>query len=108
MCFAAERPASRSASMLHVSTGYMLKGQITPFPRESSPLRHTVYFLADDDEQVLLSEDTLAFGLPGGYERSSTKLGIPAGRQVRVELRDAGGHLLDRRTYLARVEPGDG
>jgi hypothetical protein len=63
-------------------------------------MRHTLHFLTDDDGRVLLEEDTLAYGLAYGYERSATVLGVPAGTQVRVELLDDGGHLLDRRTYL--------
>jgi hypothetical protein len=69
-------------------------------------MRHTQHFLADDDGRVLLEEDTFAYGLAYGYERSAAQLGVPAGRQVRVELLDDGGHLLDRRTYLVPVTTG--
>lgn len=66
-------------------------------------MRHTLHFLSDDDGRVLLEEDTLAYGLANGYERSATELGVPVGTRVRVELLDDSGHLLDRRTYLVRV-----
>lgn len=63
-------------------------------------MRHALHYLTDDDRRVLLEEHTVAYGLAPGYERSATELGVPAGTQVRVELLDDGGHLLDRRTYL--------
>jgi hypothetical protein len=67
-------------------------------------MRHTLHFLADDDKGVLLlKEDTLAYGLAHGYERSAAALGVPAGTQVRVELFDDSNHLLDRRTYLVPI-----
>jgi hypothetical protein len=66
-------------------------------------MRHTLHFLADHDGGVLLKEDTLAYGLAHGYERSATVLGVPAGTQVRVELFDDSDHLLDRRRYVVPV-----
>jgi hypothetical protein len=66
-------------------------------------MRNTVHFLTDDDEHVLLREQTLAYGLASGYSRSAAELSTPAGKQVRVELRDDSGHLLDWRTYLVSV-----
>jgi hypothetical protein len=63
-------------------------------------MQHTLRFRAGDDERVLLEEHTLAYGLMSGYERNAAALGVPAGRQVRVELLDDGGRLLDWRTYV--------
>lgn len=70
-------------------------------------MRNTVHFPTDDKEHVLLKEQTLAFGLASGYERSAAKLSTPEGRQVRVELRDENGHLLDWRTYLVPAAGDD-
>lgn len=72
-------------------------------PKGTHPMRHTLHFLKDGDRNVLLEEHTLAYGLASGYERSARQLGVPAGTQVRVELLDAAGHLLDWRTYLVPV-----
>jgi len=63
-------------------------------------MRNTVHFLTADNEHVLLEEQTLAYGLPAGYERSAAQLSTPEGSQVRVELRDENGHVLDWRTYV--------
>jgi len=67
-------------------------------------MRHTLRFR--DDDNVLLEEHTLAYGLACGYERSATELGVPAGRRVRMELLDNAGHLLDWRTYRVAVTGG--
>jgi hypothetical protein len=65
-------------------------------------MQHTLRFLSGDNGHVLLEETTLAYGLMSGYERGTAALGLPAGRQVRVELLDDTGHLLDWRTYVVR------
>lgn len=65
-------------------------------------MQHTQRFLSGDGH-VLLEEPTLAYGLMSGYERGPTALGLPAGTQVRVELLDEGGRLLDWRTYVVPV-----
>jgi hypothetical protein len=67
-------------------------------------MQHTLRFR--DDETVLLEEYTLAYGLACGYERGAAELGVPAGRQVRMELLDDAGRLLDWRTYQAAVTGG--
>lgn len=67
-------------------------------------MQHTLRFR--DDDTVLLEEHTLVYGLVCGYERGATELGVPAGRQVRMELLDAAGHLLDWRTYQVAVTGG--
>lgn len=54
-----------------------------------------------DDGRLLLEESTVAFRLTPRCERPPVELGISAGQQVRVELRDDGGHLLDSLTYVA-------
>lgn len=63
-------------------------------------MQHTLRFLAGDDGRVLREETTLAYGLMSGYERDPAALGLPAGTQVRVELLDDAGHLLDWRNYI--------
>jgi hypothetical protein len=63
-------------------------------------VQRTVNFRACDNDSLLLKEHTLAFRLTPACERSAGELGVPAGRQVRVELLDDGGHLLDSRIYL--------
>jgi hypothetical protein len=45
-----------------------------------------VHILPDDNEHVLLEQQTFAYGLAFGYERSAVKLSTPEGRQMRVEL----------------------
>jgi hypothetical protein len=60
-------------------------------------MQHTLRFR--DDDTVLFEEHTLAYGLVCGYERGAAELGVPAGKQVRMELLDNTGHLLDWRTY---------
>ena len=67
-------------------------------------MRHTLRFR--DDDTVLLEEHTLAYGLACGYERGAVELGVPAGRQVRMELLDNAGHLLDWRTYQVSATGG--
>jgi hypothetical protein len=52
----------------------------------------------------LFEEHTLAYGLASCYERSAAALGV---RQVRVELLDDGGRLLNWRTYLVPVTSGE-
>lgn len=64
-------------------------------------MRHTLRFLNCDNEVVLLEEHTLAYGLVCGYEHGAVDLGVPPGSQVRMELLDDNGYLLDSRTYLA-------
>jgi hypothetical protein len=75
-------------------------------------MRHMLRFRDCDDGTVLLQEHTIAYGLVStGYERCSAELGVVAGRQVRMELLDDGGRLLDWRTYLASEPcglPNDG
>ena len=60
--------------------------------------RTTSYRTADD--RLLLEEPTAAFRLTPRCERLPAELGVPAGRQVRVELRDVDGHLLDSLTFI--------
>jgi hypothetical protein len=67
-------------------------------------MQHTLRFR--DDDTVLLEEHTLAYGLACGYERGATELGVPAGRQMRMELLDDAGQLLDWRTYQVAVTGG--
>jgi hypothetical protein len=64
-------------------------------------VQRTVCFRTADNNSLLLEEDTLAFRLTPEYERGAAGLGVPSGREVRVELLDDGGHLLDSRTYRA-------
>jgi hypothetical protein len=47
-----------------------------------------------------MQEHTFAFRLTPACERSAGQLGVLAGRRVRVELLDDGGHLLDSLIYL--------
>lgn len=64
-------------------------------------MHHTLRFVACDDDTVLLEEQTIAYGMASGYERSAEELRVPPGSRVRVELLDHLGHLMDWRTYLA-------
>lgn len=66
-------------------------------------MQHTLRFRACDDGSVLLEEQTIAYGLASGYQRSAAELGVLAGSQVRVELLDHNGRLLDWRTYLPPI-----
>lgn len=52
------------------------------------------------DNRLLLEEATGVFRLTPGCERRPAELGVPAGKQVRVELRDVDGHLLDSLTFV--------
>ena len=67
-------------------------------------MQHTLRFR--DEDMVLLEEHTLVYGLACGYERGATDLGVPAGRQVRMELLDDTGYLLDWRIYQVAVTGG--
>lgn len=70
-------------------------------------MQHRLRFLSGDDGRVLREETTLVYGLASGYERGPAALGLPAGRQVRVELLDEAGRLLDWRTYVVPVTSGE-
>lgn len=69
-------------------------------------MQHTLRIRACDDQSILLEEQTIAYGLVSGYERSAAELGVPAGRLVRMELLDHNGQLLAWRTYLVPVTGG--
>jgi hypothetical protein len=62
-------------------------------------MQRTVSYRTADD-RLLLEEPTGVFRLSPRCERRPAELGVPAGRQVRVELRDADGHLLDSLTFI--------
>ena len=64
-------------------------------------MQRIVCFRAADDQSLLLEESSLAFRLTPGCERGAGELGVSSGRQVRVELLDDSGHLLDSWTYRA-------
>lgn len=64
-------------------------------------MRRILTFRTADDGAVLVEESTVAFHLNPQCERSAGQLGISAGRKVRAELRDDGGHLLDYWNYHA-------
>jgi hypothetical protein len=63
-------------------------------------LQRTVSFRACDNDSLLMQEHTFAFRLTPACERSAGQLGVLAGRRVRIELLDDGGHLLDSLIYL--------
>jgi hypothetical protein len=63
-------------------------------------MRRTLSYRASDDGRLLLEEPTIAFRLTPQCERRPDELGVSAGRRVRVELLDDGGHLLDSLTYV--------
>jgi hypothetical protein len=63
-------------------------------------MQRTLSYRAVDDDRLLLEEATFVFRLTPRCERGPGELGVPAGKQVRVELRDDGGHLLDSMTYV--------
>jgi len=63
-------------------------------------MQRTLSYRTSDDGKLLLEEHTTSFRLTPRCERPSADLGVSAGKQVRVELRDAGGHLLDSLTYV--------
>lgn len=69
-------------------------------------MQRTLSYQACDDGRVLLEEATFAFRLTSGCERPPVALGVPAGKQVRVELHDDGGHLLDSMTYVVPATDG--
>jgi hypothetical protein len=66
-------------------------------------MTRTLSYRTREDGRLLLEEPTIVFRLNARCERPPTELGIPAGEQVRVDLRDAGGHLLDTLTYAASL-----
>jgi hypothetical protein len=68
-------------------------------------MKRNLSYRTTDDGQLLLEEPTVVFRLTPRCERRPAELGVPAGKRVRVELRDDGGHLLDSLTY---VVPSDG
>ncbi|HEV8555565.1 MAG TPA: hypothetical protein VGR06_04105 [Actinophytocola sp.] len=69
-------------------------------------MQHILRFAASDNGSVLREEPTLAYGLACGYERGAAELGVGVGRQVRMELLDDTGRLLDWRTYPATETGG--
>ena len=69
-------------------------------------MQRTLSYRTTDDGRLLLEEHTVVFRLTPRCERGAAELGVPAGRQVRLELLDDGGHLLDSLTYV--VSPTDG
>jgi len=68
-------------------------------------MQRTMSYRTSDDGGLLLDERTIAFRLTSQYERGATELGVTAGRQVRVELLDDSGHLLDSLTYIVGRQP---
>ena len=64
-------------------------------------MQRTLSYRTFDDGRLLREEHTIAFRLTPLCERLPAALGVPAGKQVRVELLDDGGHLLDSLTYVA-------
>jgi hypothetical protein len=69
-------------------------------------MQRRLCFRAADDGSLLLEEDTVAFRLTPAFERGAEELGVAPGTRVRVELLDAGGHLLDSWIFL--VPPTEG
>lgn len=67
-------------------------------------MRRTLSYRTSDDGLLLREEHTAAFRLTPLCERLPATLGVPAGKRVRVELLDDGGHLLDSLTYVAAAE----
>jgi hypothetical protein len=63
-------------------------------------MQRTLSYRTTDDGRLLLEEHTVVFRLTPQYERGAAELGVPAGQQVRLELLDDGGHLLDSLTYV--------
>jgi len=63
-------------------------------------MQRTLSYRTSDDRSLLLDERTVVFRLTPQCERGAAELGVSAGRQVRVELLDEGGHLLDALTYF--------
>ncbi|HYQ65038.1 hypothetical protein [Actinophytocola sp.] len=64
-------------------------------------MKRTMSYRTTENDRLLLEEPTVVFRLTPGCERRPAELGVTAGNQVRVELRDDGGHLLDSLTYIA-------
>lgn len=67
-------------------------------------MQRTLSYRTSDDDRLLREEHTAAFRLTPLCERQPEALGVPAGKQVRVELLDDGGHLLDSLTYVAATD----
>ena len=65
-------------------------------------MRRTLSYRTTDDGSILLEENTVVFRLTPQCERGAAELDVSAGRQVRLELLDDGGHLLDSLTYVVR------
>ena len=63
-------------------------------------MQRTLSYRTTDDGSLLLKEHTVVFRLVPQSERDAVELGVAAGRQVRLELLDDGGHLLDSLTYV--------
>jgi hypothetical protein len=63
-------------------------------------MQRTLSYRATDDGSLLLEEHTVVFRLTPQRERGAAELGVSAGRKVRLELLDDGGHLLDSLTYV--------
>jgi hypothetical protein len=63
-------------------------------------MHRTLSYRATDDGSLLLEEHTVVFRLTPQCERGAAELGVSTGRQVRLELLDDGGHLLDSLTYV--------
>jgi hypothetical protein len=66
----------------------------------------TPSYRTTDDGRLRVEEHAVVFRLTPQRERGAADLGVPAGRQVRLELLDDGGHLLDSLAY--DVPPTDG
>jgi hypothetical protein len=64
-------------------------------------MKRTLSYRNSDDGSLLRNEHTVVFRLTPQNERGAAELGVCAGKQVRVELLDDGGHLLDSLTYAA-------
>jgi len=64
-------------------------------------MKRTMSYRTTENDLLLLEEPTVVFRLTSGNERLPAELGVTDGKQVRVELRDDGGHLLDSLTYIA-------
>ena len=63
-------------------------------------MRRTVAHRNADDGRLLLEEQTFVFRLSEDAARRPADLGVSAGTDVRVELLDDSGHLLDSMTYV--------
>jgi hypothetical protein len=69
-------------------------------------VQRTLSYRTTDDGSLLLKEHTVVFRLAPQCERDAVDLGVSAGRQVRLELLDDGGHLLDSLTYVVPQRGG--